>query len=209
MHKSKDGKHCDVTVRRAAMAKLPTQFGEFTIIVYSNNKDKKEHVALVKGNVKAGKNILVRIHSKCLTGDSFFSMKCDCGPQLKAAMKKIGKEGRGVIVYLDQEGRGIGLVNKIKAYALQDKGRDTVEANVELGLEADGRDYHAAAEIIQDLGILSIKLMTNNPKKIEGLARCGVGIGQRLKSVAGLNKHNRRYMRTKRTKFGHLISDSV
>jgi 3,4-dihydroxy 2-butanone 4-phosphate synthase/GTP cyclohydrolase II len=198
-------KECKIYVKREAVANLPTEYGDFKIIAYSNNLDNREHVALLKGDVRGRENLLVRVHSKCLTGDSMRSLKCDCGSQLQNAMEKISKEDAGVIVYLDQEGRGIGLINKIRAYELQDRGYDTVEANEKLGLKPDLREYHIAAKIIHDLGINSIRLITNNPEKIKGLKECGVRIVSRVPSVVKANSHNIKYLKTKAAKMGHLL----
>ena len=189
-------------VRRVADAKLPSRFGEFRLIAYENDVDKQEHVALVKGDVADGAPVLVRVHSECLTGDVFGSVRCDCGSQLQAALRRIDREGRGVLVYMRQEGRGIGLANKIRAYHLQDQGHNTVEANRILGFPADARDYACAARFLQDLGVRSVRLLTNNPAKIEGLARHGIEVVP-IKSVP--NKHNLKYLETKRVKMGHLL----
>ena len=198
---------CDAIVKQESEASLPTSFGEFRIIAYSNNFDGKDHIALVKGTVKGRENVLLRVHSKCLTGDTFFSLRCDCGPQLKDALKKIQKEGAGIIIYMDQEGRGIGIMDKIKAYTLQDKGLDTVEANEKLGLKADSRSYQLAAKIIESLGPKSVRLITNNPGKIDELKACGIKITDRVPSRTKPNVHNRKYLSTKRSKMGHMISD--
>ncbi len=195
-------------VHRVAEARLPTEFGEFRIIGYRNDVDRAEHVALVHGEVAGQPGILVRMHSKCLTGDVFGSMRCDCGPQLHAAMKLIGQEGRGVIVYLDQEGRGIGLLNKVRAYALQDQGNDTVEANARLGFGADLRNYGIGAQILRDLGLSSIRIMTNNPRKLVGLDGYGLQIVERLPLQTDPNVENRNYLDTKRDKLGHLLPAS-
>lgn len=195
-------------VHRVAEARLPTAYGEFRIIAYRNDVDHAEHVALVHGHVAGEADILVRMHSKCLTGDVFGSMRCDCGPQLHAAMKRIGQEGRGVIVYLDQEGRGIGLLNKVRAYALQDQGNDTVEANARLGFGADLRNYGIGAQILRDLGLSSIRIMTNNPRKLVGLDGYGLQIVERLPLQTDPNVENRNYLDTKRDKLGHLLPTS-
>jgi 3,4-dihydroxy 2-butanone 4-phosphate synthase / GTP cyclohydrolase II len=193
-------------VHRVAEARLPTEYGEFRIIGYHNDVDKAEHVALVLGEVAGEKDILVRMHSKCLTGDVFGSRRCDCGPQLHAAMRKIGEAGRGVIVYLDQEGRGIGLLNKLRAYSLQDQGDDTVEANKRLGFGADLRNYGIGAQILRDLGLSSIRIMTNNPRKLVGLEGYGLEISERLPLQSDPNDENRGYLGAKRDKLGHLLA---
>jgi len=192
-------------VHRAAEAKLPTEFGEFHVIGYRNDVDKAEHVALIHGEVSGESDILVRMHSKCLTGDVFHSLRCDCGPQLHAAMERITREGRGVIVYLDQEGRGIGLLNKLKAYALQDGGTDTVEANERLGFAPDLRNYGIGAQILRDLGLSSIRIMTNNPRKLVGLEGYGLTISGREPLTTEPTSENRDYLAVKRDKMGHLL----
>jgi 3,4-dihydroxy 2-butanone 4-phosphate synthase/GTP cyclohydrolase II len=191
-------------VHREAEARLPTEFGEFRIVGYRNDVDTREHVALVFGDVSAGEEVLVRMHSKCLTGDTFHSLRCDCRWQLHAAMQMVATAGRGVIVYLDQEGRGIGLVNKLKAYQLQDQGADTVEANEALGFAPDLRNYGIGAQILLDLGIKSIRPITNNPKKMVGLEGYGLTIGERVPTHAPSSTENSGYLETKRTKLGHL-----
>ena len=193
-------------VHRVAEARLPTEVGDFTVIAYRNDVDKAEHLALVKGDVAGQPNILVRMHSKCLTGDVFGSQRCDCGPQLHAAMDLVAQEGRGVIVYLDQEGRGIGLLNKIRAYALQDSGADTVQANQRLGFAPDLRNYGIGAQILRDLGLSSIRVMTNNPRKLVGLEGYGLEIVERVPLVASPTRDNQDYLRTKRDKLGHLLA---
>ena len=193
-------------VHRVAEARLPTEFGEFTVIAYRNDVDKAEHVALVKGEVAGLPDVLVRMHSKCLTGDVFGSQRCDCGPQLHAAMDLVAREGRGVIVYLDQEGRGIGLLNKIRAYALQDSGADTVQANQRLGFAPDLRNYGIGAQILRDLGLSSIRVMTNNPRKLVGLEGYGLEIVERVPLLASPTQDNVGYLRTKRDKLGHLLA---
>lgn len=193
-------------VHRVAEAQLPTPFGEFRIVGYENAVDDREHVALVYGNVEGRQNVLVRMHSKCLTGDVFRSNRCDCGPQLHAAMRQIAAEGAGVVVYLDQEGRGIGLLNKLKAYELQDHGHDTVEANEALGFAPDLRNYGIGAQILMDLGLTSIRVMTNNPRKMVGLDGYGLEIVERVPLIADTNDHNRSYLEVKRDKLGHLFA---
>jgi 3,4-dihydroxy 2-butanone 4-phosphate synthase/GTP cyclohydrolase II len=193
-------------VHRVAQARLPTDFGEFRIIGYRNDVDQAEHVALVHGDVDGKPNILVRMHSKCLTGDVFGSQRCDCGPQLHAAMRKIGAAGAGVIVYLDQEGRGIGLLNKIRAYALQDGGDDTVQANERLGFAPDLRNYGIGAQILRDLGLSSIRIMTNNPRKLVALDGYGLEIVERVPLIADATDENVGYLAAKRDKLGHLFA---
>jgi 3,4-dihydroxy 2-butanone 4-phosphate synthase/GTP cyclohydrolase II len=191
-------------VHREAEARLPTEYGEFRIIGYRNDVDAREHVALVFGDVSDGENVLVRMHSKCLTGDTFHSLRCDCRWQLETAMQMVAREGRGVVVYLDQEGRGIGLLNKLKAYQLQDSGHDTVEANEALGFAPDLRNYGIGAQILLDLGIKSIRPITNNPKKLVGLEGYGLAIGERVPTHAPSTSENETYLETKRAKLGHL-----
>jgi 3,4-dihydroxy 2-butanone 4-phosphate synthase/GTP cyclohydrolase II len=192
-------------VKRVAEADLPTELGDFKIIGYTNLVDERDHVALVKGELEGQKNVLVRMHSECLTGDVFGSRRCDCGEQLQAAMKRIQEKGMGVIVYLKQEGRGIGLANKLRAYDLQDQGRDTVEANEALGFKADLRDYGIGAQILLDLGLSSIRLLTNNPRKIVGLEGYGLEITGREPLEVEAGEFNREYLAAKRTKLGHIL----
>ncbi|WNO63704.1 bifunctional 3,4-dihydroxy-2-butanone-4-phosphate synthase/GTP cyclohydrolase II [Streptomyces sp. AM2-3-1] len=192
------------TVRREAEVRLPTSFGEFTAYGYRSTVDGVEHVALVHGDLGDGDNILVRVHSECLTGDIFQSQRCDCGPQLHAAMARITDEGRGVVVYLrGHEGRGIGLLSKLRAYELQEHGVDTLDANLELGLPADARDYGAGAQILKDLGVHGVRLMTNNPDKTAALVRHGLAITGREPMPVQAGEHNLRYLRTKRDRMGH------
>ena len=193
-------------VHRVADARLPTDHGTWRIVGYRNDVDAQEHVALVYGDIGDGENTLVRIHSKCLTGDVFHSLRCDCGWQLDTAMRMIAAEGRGVIVYLDQEGRGIGLLNKLKAYELQDLGADTVEANEQLGFKPDLRNYGIGAQILLDLGLKSIRPITNNPRKMVGLEGYGLSLGERVPIVQPAHDENAEYMRVKRDKLGHLLA---
>jgi 3,4-dihydroxy 2-butanone 4-phosphate synthase/GTP cyclohydrolase II len=193
-------------VHRVAEAKLPTPFGEFRIIGYQNDVDQREHVALVYGDVTAHDSVLVRMHSRCLTGDVFGSYRCDCGWQLESAMRMIAAEGAGVVVYLDQEGRGIGLLNKLKAYALQDAGDDTVEANERLGFAPDLRNYGIGAQILGDLGLTKIRVLTNNPRKLVGLDGYGLTLVERVPIVPIATEHNRSYLDVKRDKLGHLLA---
>ncbi|HUP89414.1 MAG TPA: bifunctional 3,4-dihydroxy-2-butanone-4-phosphate synthase/GTP cyclohydrolase II [Longimicrobiales bacterium] len=194
-------------VKRVAEARLPTPYGEFKIIAFENQVDHREHVALVKGEIEGKKNVLVRMHSECMTGDIFHSQRCDCGEQLHAAMRRIDEEGLGAVIYLRQEGRGIGLANKVRAYALQDTGQDTVEANASLGFKPDLRDYGLGAQILLDLGLTSIRILTNNPRKIVGLEGYGLKITGREPILVEPTSHNRQYLDTKRDKLGHLLSE--
>ncbi|MFF7439074.1 bifunctional 3,4-dihydroxy-2-butanone-4-phosphate synthase/GTP cyclohydrolase II [Streptomyces sp. NPDC008122] len=192
------------TVRREAEVQLPTAHGEFTAYGYRSTVDGVEHVALVHGEIGDGEDVLVRVHSECLTGDIFQSQRCDCGPQLQASMDRITEAGRGVVVYLrGHEGRGIGLLSKLRAYELQEQGRDTLDANLELGLPADARDYAAGAQILGDLGVRSLRLMTNNPDKIDALTRHGLRVEGREPMPVKAGEHNLRYLRTKRDRMGH------
>ncbi len=192
-------------VNRVVEVKMPTDFGTFHTIGYSNMIDDKEHVAFVKGKIDPDHPVLVRMHSECLTGDVFHSHRCDCGPQLAAALRQIDEEGSGVLVYLRQEGRGIGLLNKLKAYELQEQGLDTVEANVKLGFAPDLRDYGIGAQILKDIGVKQIRLLTNNPRKIVALDGYGLQVTERVALQVEYNKDNAKYMRTKKEKMGHLL----
>jgi len=194
-------------VSKVAQTNLPTRFGEFVVQAYRSEVDGQEHVALVKGKVDTGGPILVRVHSECLTGDVFHSLRCDCGEQMESALTAIEKEGKGVFLYMSQEGRGIGLVNKLRAYELQEQGRDTVEANLELGFPPDLRDYGIGAQILMDLGIREMKLLTNNPRKIVGLEGYGIKIVKRIPLEVKAQEKNITYLRTKKEKLGHLLGE--
>jgi len=196
----------ELLVKRVASARLPTKYGEFQIHAFENLLDSQTHVALVQGDITDGENVLVRVHSSCLTGDVLHSVRCDCGAQLDAAMQRIGAEGRGVLLYLNQEGRGIGLANKLRAYELQDEGFDTVEANERLGFKADQRDYGVGVQILRELGIRSMRLLSNNPRKLVGIEGYGLSVSEWLPIEIPASDSTRRYLKTKKDKLGHKLS---
>lgn len=193
-------------VKCVASARLPTDFGQFHVYVFENQTDKQEHIALVRGDLGDGTDVLVRVHSSCLTGDVLHSIRCDCGEQLDAAMQRIAQEGRGVLLYLNQEGRGIGLANKIRAYELQDEGFDTVEANERLGFKADQRDYGMGVQILRELGVRSMRLLSNNPRKLVGIEGYGLTVSEWLPLEIPASESTRRYLKTKKEKLGHKLS---
>lgn len=196
-----------MTIRFVESSKLPTPWGMFVMHGFSDDKLDKEHLVLTMGDLAGNEPVLARVHSECLTGDALFSMRCDCGPQLQAAMHKVSIAGRGAIFYLRQEGRGIGLLNKIKAYHLQDCGADTVEANEQLGFGADMRDYSILKPMMDHLNVHALKLMTNNPRKVKALEDMGITIAERIPHQTGRNPHNAKYLATKKGKLGHLFED--
>ena len=199
----------EALVRRVAAAELPTEHGDFRVIAYQSLIDKETHVALVKGEIGDGSDVTVRVHSRCLTGDVFHSARCDCGPQLDAAIRTIARAGRGVLLYLNQEGRGIGLSNKIRAYELQDQGLDTVEANERLGFKPDQRDYGIGVQILRDLGVKSMRLLSNNPRKLVGLEGYGLSVREWVPLEIPPSIHTRRYLTTKKEKLGHKLIGGV
>jgi 3,4-dihydroxy 2-butanone 4-phosphate synthase / GTP cyclohydrolase II len=196
----------EVCVRLVSAADFPSEYGRFRILGFVNNKDGKDHVVVLKGEIGDGRDLLTRIHSACLTGDSLGSLRCDCGPQLHTALSAVENEGRGIVLYHQAEGRGIGLVNKLRAYALQDGGYDTLEANVALGFEPDERDYAIPAAMLRRLGVSSVRLMTNNPEKVAELERHGIAVSERVQHELPAHEHDQFYLETKRERFGHLLS---
>lgn len=202
---TKDNQQQELIIKEVAEANFPNKFGEFKIKGFENNLDDKCHVAVIKGDVKDKENVLVRLHSECLTGDVLGSMRCDCGEQLAAAMKRIEEEGQGVLVYLRQEGRGIGLANKLRAYELQDQGCNTIEANEKLGFPADMRDYRIGAEILKALGVKSVRLLTNNPLKLDGLDEYGIKVVERVPVKIKANPYDKDYLQVKKEQMGHML----
>jgi len=196
-----------LVVKFVESCKLPTQWGEFEMHGFKDDETGKEHIALTMGDLSTNEPVLTRVHSECLTGDALFSLRCDCGPQLRYGLEAIAKEGRGVLLYLKQEGRGIGLLNKVKAYKLQDAGADTVEANEHLGFDADLRDYSICKVMFAHLGVNHLRLMTNNPNKISALTQIGLNVDERLSITTGQSPHNEKYLATKAGKLGHLLSE--
>ncbi|MFT4621450.1 MAG: GTP cyclohydrolase II [Myxococcota bacterium] len=195
----------DVSLGLVAEAALPSRFGTFRIVAFENAYDGKEHVAIVKGEVQGESDVLCRVHSECLTGDALGSLRCDCRDQLEHAMRRLEAEGQGIVLYMRQEGRGIGLTNKIRAYALQDQGLDTVEANLALGFQDDQRDYLICANMLELLGVVSVRLMTNNPRKVSQLRRYGAVVSERVAHELPTNPHNEHYLKTKAARSGHLL----
>jgi 3,4-dihydroxy 2-butanone 4-phosphate synthase/GTP cyclohydrolase II len=211
MRQCPDGLDCracskDVCVCVVSVAEFPSRYGSFRIIGFVNNKDGKDHIVILKGEINSRDSMLTRIHSACLTGDSLGSMRCDCGSQLQYALTRIEQEGRGVVLYHQEEGRGIGLVNKLRAYALQDQGYDTFDANIALGFAADERDYRIPAEMLKKMGIMRIRLMTNNLEKVEALEKYGITVSERVQHELPSHRHNQTYLQTKKERFGHLLN---
>jgi len=202
-----DCKGCleEVCVTVASVADFPSEYGRFRIVAFLNNKDDKDHIAIVKGDIGDGEGLLVRVHSACLTGDALGSLRCDCGPQLRHALARIEAEGRGVVIYHQEEGRGIGLANKLRAYALQDRGYDTYDANIALGFKADERDYLVPAAMLMKLGVKSVRLMTNNPEKVQAMEKAGLRVSERVQHELPGHDHDRGYLETKRERFGHYL----
>ena len=202
-----DCENCSETlcISLIGIAELPTKYGKFKILGFANNKDEKDHIAVVKGDVSGQENVLTRLHSSCLTGDAIGSLRCDCGPQLHTALAMLEEAGQGVLLYMQQEGRGIGLANKIKAYQLQDGGVDTYDANLHLGFEPDGRDYEISAAMLERLGVRSVRLLTNNPDKVQQLETHGTVITERVRLELPGNEHVDAYMKTKKERFGHEL----
>ena len=205
---SENDKTIEPTIRYVAESKLPMPMGTFTMVGFEDIATGKEHVALVYGDVTGEEPVLARIHSECLTGDALFSLRCDCGFQLQDALQRIATEGRGIILYLRQEGRGIGLLNKIKAYNLQDQGADTVEANEQLGFDADQREYSMCPQMLEHFGIKRLRLMTNNPRKVSSMQSYGIEVSEREAIQVGKNSHNEDYLETKAGKLGHMMGDN-
>lgn len=206
-----DCENCDKTLclRIIAIADFPTKYGHFTVMGFMNNKDKKDHIAVAKGDVVQGESVLTRLHSSCVTGDVLGSLRCDCGPQLHKSLRMLEKEGRGLLLYMQQEGRGIGLTNKIRAYMLQDAGSDTYEANIDLGFKPDERQYELAAAMLSKLKVKSIRMLTNNPEKIKELENYDVAVEKRIPLETRPNRYNRRYLQAKKERFGHLLSLNI
>ena len=196
----------DVCVTVVSAADFPTRFGHFTIVAFVNNKDAKDHIVILKGDIGDGSAMLTRVHSACLTGDALGSLRCDCGPQLHQALSLIEREGRGIVLYHQEEGRGIGLANKLRAYALQDTGYDTLDANIALGFKADERDYRVPSAMLRALGIKSVRLMTNNPEKVEDMERNGIHVLERVQHELPAHEHDRQYLETKKDRFGHYLN---